>query len=63
MGGSIIIKVLVYTNVFGSTVMSSTGFKINIGDSPNDLFEVYTPSGGSPVRFSNGLYTFWIFVS
>ena len=31
--------------------MSSIGLKTNIGDSPNNLFEVYTPSGGSPENF------------
>ena len=47
MGGSIIINVLVYTKNGGSPITSSIGLKTNIVDSPKNLFNVYTPSGGT----------------
>ena len=46
---------------FNSNVLSR--FLINIDDSPKNLFEVYTPSGGSPESLAGGLHTFWLFGS
>ena len=57
VGGSPITNVLVYTHNVGSLVMLSIGFKNTIGDEPKNLFEVYTPSGGSPEIISEYLHT------
>ena len=59
MGGSLIINVLVYQRKVSSSLTFSVGFKTNIGDSPNIVFGVYTPSGGSPESFSVNLNTLW----
>ena len=61
MGGSIIINVFIYTKNCGSLVTSLVGSKANIVNSHNNLFEVYTHSGGSTGIFSGGLYAFYWF--
>ena len=63
MGGSQTTNILVYTHNVGSPVMWSIGFKPPIGNSSKNLFEVYTPIGGSPHSFPRGVNTFWRFGS
>ena len=57
MGFSININVSVYIYNGGSPVMNSIVLKPLIRDSPKNLFEVYTPSSGSPDFFPEVLHT------
>ena len=51
MVGSLLINVLVYTHNDVSPVTSSIFLKTSIGNSHKKLFEVHTPSSGSPNIF------------